>query len=301
MIWARSHQWDDSTNAREVVTAWLARHRERLRTASAHPSVAAAELADIASAMAWDVEDYTGAQRYGVLAARWAHTAGDDALAAAALASLTYQLLDRNRAAQALELTRFAQYATRHSLGPALRAALATSEAWACLVAGQEKAFQRLTAFAQDCRAERDPIDTIRTPAGRSLRSGELARLIGPRRRVPGPAELHRILGAGYRGLPCDRPQVLGWAQDAAGRALRAEGSVRDQVFELITMARVELQLDEPEQAAALIDEALPHARPWVQGRVGARLRDFRHESAPFTGLAAIREINEAIDALVHH
>lgn len=298
--WARAHQWDDAPTAREVVTAWLARHRDRLDTASARVYLAAAELADIASAMAWDVEDIAAAHHYGILAARWAHAAGDDALAAAVLASLAYQYLDRNRASEALELTRFAQYAARHSLGPALHAALATREAWAQLVLGDERAFRRLTAFAEDCRQEPDPIDAIHVPAGRSLRAAELACLIGPRRRVPGPADLHRVVGAGYRGLDCGRPQVLHRAQDHVGRSLRASTSGRDQVFEMVTLARVQLLLDEPEQAAGLITTAAPQAEPWVAGRIGSRLRDFRHESARFASVPAIREANDAIGALMH-
>jgi len=300
VIWARAHQWDDVTPAPAAVMGWIARHRDRLRGASTRTYVAAAELADMASAMAWDVEDHSAAREYGVLAARWAHSGGDDALVAATLASLAYQYLDQNRPVEALELTRFAQYAARHSLSPALEAALATRQAWAQLILGEEKAFRRLSVFANDCLSEPDPINTAATPAGRTLRSANRACVIGPRRRVPGPAELHKIVGAGYRDLPPGDSLSTGWAHDSVGRWLPPPTAAPDQIFEMITIARVLLLLDEPEKAADIVITTLPRAKPWAAGRVGSRLCDFRHESARFSALPTIRNAADAIGEMVH-
>lgn len=80
--------------ARSAVVAQLNAHTRRLRAApqgtpeTVRAFRVGANLADIAASMAWDAGEHAPAQRYFVLSAQFAHVAGDDALAAVALASL---------------------------------------------------------------------------------------------------------------------------------------------------------------------------------------------------------------------
>ncbi|MGC7100587.1 hypothetical protein ACPZ19_38410 [Amycolatopsis lurida] len=227
--------WHSTRGAvsRPTVAAQLSAHVARLRPA---PQDAAetlrgfrigAELADIAATMAWDAGEHRTAQRYFVLAAQLAHTAGDDALAAVALASLARQCFDLERPADGLEVVQLAQYGIRRSATPRLRAVLATREAWAYAQQGDARAFQRAVGLAEDYHAEgirdRDAI----TPTARSLDAAELAGVIGAR----------------YRDLARYDPQHARRAQDYIGRALelRDPGRMRNRAFDLVGLARAHL------------------------------------------------------------
>jgi hypothetical protein len=277
--------------SRQAVIVQLAAHVRRLRAAphgtpeSLRAFRIGAELADIAATMSWDASEHVLAQRYFVLAAQLAHSAGEVVLAAVALASLARQCFDLGRPAEGLEVVQLAQYGTRNCATPRLRAVLATREAWAYALQGDARAFRRAVVLAEDYHCDGlDELD-LRTPSTRSLDE----------------AELDGVIGARYRDLARHDPKHARIAQYYIGRALerRPAERARNRVFDLVGLARAHLITREPDRAAELIHNALPTAVNWVSGRVGARLRDFHREAAAFTAVAEVRDARDAIAGLV--
>ncbi|MCG8918739.1 hypothetical protein L6E12_23440 [Actinokineospora sp. PR83] len=154
----RSWHSANAVLARSAVIAQLHSHMGGLRTApQGTPSTCrafrvGAELADIVASMAADATEPVTAQRYFVLAVQLAHVAGDDALAAVTLASLARQCFDQGSPDDGLEMVQLAQYTTRRTATPRLRALLATRVAYARQ--GQSKAFLRTVAVAEDHHSE---------------------------------------------------------------------------------------------------------------------------------------------------
>ncbi len=285
--------WHSSCVAltRPAVIAQLDAHVRRLRNApqgtpeSLRAFRIGAELADVTATMSWDAGEHALAQRCFVLAAQLAHVAGEDMLAAVALASLARQCFDLGRPADGLEVVQLAQYGTRNCATPRLRAVLATREAWAHALRGDARAFRRAAGLAEDHHSEGTCEPDLRTPSTRSLDAAELAGVIGAR----------------YRDLARYDTKYARSAQDYIGRALelRDAGRVRNRVFGLVGLARTHLITREPDRAAELVEEALPAAATWVSGRVGVRLRDFHREATVFAGVAAVRAVRDAVAGLV--
>lgn len=287
----RTWHTSNGTLARTAVVAQLNTHTGRLRRApQGTPETLrafriGAELADIAASMTWDAGQHSTAQRYFILSAQLAHAAGDDALAAVALASLARQCYDLGRPQDGLEIVQLAQYGTRRTATPRLRAVLATREGWAYAQSGDARAFRRTVGLAEDYHAEGTRDSDAVTPSARSLDAAELAGVIGAR----------------YRDLARYDPKHARKAQEYIGRALRLRdpGRVRNRVFDLIGLARTHLITGEPERAAELVTGALPLAGSWVTGRVGTKLREFHREAVPFAAVPAVRASREAISELV--
>jgi hypothetical protein len=277
--------------SRPTVIAQLGAHVRRLRAAPQDTPETlrafriGAELADIGATMSWDAGEHGAAQRYFVLATQLAHLAGDDALAAVALASLARQCFDLGRPDDGLEVVQLAQYGTRNCATPRLRAVLATREAWAYALRGEARAFRRAVGIAEDHHSEGVRELDLRTPSTRSLDE----------------AELTGVIGARYRDLARHDPQHARTAQDYIGRALhlRHADRARNRVFDLVGLARAHLITREPDQAAELIRAALPAAATWSTGRVGARLLDFHREAAVFAAAPGMRDARDAIAELV--
>lgn len=289
---AHLREWHRSNGglARSAVIAQLNAHTRRLREApqdtpeTRRAFRVGAELADIAATMTWDAGSHGSAQRYFVLAAQLAHAAGDDALAAVALASLARQCYDLGRPADGLDVVQLAQYGTRRTATPRLRAVLATREAWAYAQTGDARAFRRAVGLAEDYHAEGPRERDAATPSARSLDAAELAGVIGAR----------------YRDLARYDRRHARAAQDYIGRALelRDASRVRNRAFDLIGLARTHLITREPDRAAELIGQAVPLAGAWSAGRVGAKLRDFHREAAPYATVPAVRQAREAVAEL---
>jgi hypothetical protein len=277
--------------SRSAVIAQLNTHAKRLRAApQGTPATQRAfrigsELADIAATMAWDASEHSTAQRYFILAAQLAHAAGDNALAAVVLASLARQCFDLGRPDDGLEVVQLAQYRTRRSATPRLRAVLATREAWAYAQQGDARAFRRAVGLAEDYHAEGMHDLDARTPTTRTLDEAELAGVIGAR----------------YRDLAQFDGRHARTAQSYIARALelRHPSQTRNRVFDLIGLARAHLVSRDPARASELINTALPIVSPWVSGRVGIKLKDFQREAAPYAATPAVRDVREAIKHLV--
>jgi hypothetical protein len=287
----RSWHTRNGTLARTAVVAQLNTHTRRLREApQGTPETLrafriGAELADISASMTWDVGLHSTAQRYFILSAQLAHAAGDDALAAVALSSLARQCFDLGRPDDGLEIVQLAQYGTRRTATPRLRAVLATREGWAYAQLGDARAFRRSVGLAEDHHSEGARDVDMLTPSARSLDAAELAGVIGAR----------------YRDLArCDSKHARK-AQEYIGLALKLRDTsrVRNRVFDLIGLARSYLITREPERAAELISGALPQAESWSGGRVGTKLWDFHREAAPFAAVPAVRQCREAISELI--
>jgi hypothetical protein len=273
--------------SRPAVIAQLGAHVRRLRAApeSLRAFRIGAELADIAATMSWDAGENALAQRYFVLAAQLAHVAGEDMLAAVALASLARQCFDLGRPDDGLEVVQLAQYGTRRCATPRLRAVLATREAWAYALRGDTRAFRRAAGLAEDYHGEGTCELDLRAPSTRSLDGAELA----------------GVLGARYRDLARHDTKHARTAQDYISRALelRHADRTRNRVFDLVGLARAHLITREPDRAAELIRDALPDVTTWISGRVGARLRDFHREAAVFAAVPEMRDARDAIAELV--
>jgi hypothetical protein len=273
---------------RKAVVAQLSELSERLRTVpsgslTTRVTVATARLAETAASMSWDAGAHRAAQRYYVIAVQLAKLAGDDALAAVALAALGRQCYDLNRPGDGLEVVQLAQFGTRRTSSARLRSMLSTREAWAYAQRGEVQAFHRATGLAQDFYSEATDAEPCRW-----VRTFDLA-------------ELHGVIGARFRDLAHHDPKQACHAQDHINQALelRDPGRLRNRAFDLIGLARSYLIAAEPEQAGAIIGEALPIARQWSPGRVGVKLADFYRESEQFSAVPAIRDAREAIHDMI--
>jgi hypothetical protein len=174
--------------ARKAIVAQLSELGDRLRDAPSGPmttrvTLTAAQLAQTAASMSWDAGVHHAAQRYYVLSVRLAKAARDDALAAVVLAALARQCYDLKRPADGLEVVQLAQYGTRRSATPRMRAMLFTREAWAYAQRGELQEFHRASGLAQEYYAEADETEPCRW-----VRNFDLA-------------ELHGVIGARLRDL----------------------------------------------------------------------------------------------------
>ncbi|WP_327140421.1 helix-turn-helix domain-containing protein [Nocardia sp. NBC_01327] len=305
--WARGLQWSESTPPRRAVIDWLEANLPRLHQLSpgagrAEQALrAGAELADIAAAMSWDIEDTDSARRYYLGSARLAHIAGDASLVAAALAGLAMQYLDQGRPADGLEVAQLAQYVARRSASPRLRGTLAHLQATAYGIVGDTTAFERETAYATECHLEAAASPPADTPVDRSLTALNLSFLLGPRRTWPSRGRQSELLGPSYRHLVATRPRLAGAAFGMDRTPL--PGNIVPPVMTVTSTARLHLMLGEPDRAAELAGVALELAGPRAGGRTAARLRDFQHESLEFAAASAdIREVRTAIaDITINH
>lgn len=273
---------------RKAIVAQLSALSERLR--NAQPSsplttralIIASRLAETAASMSWDAGVQRDAQRYYLLAVQLAKVAGDDELASVALAALSRQCYDLGQAGDGLEIIQLAQYGTRRTATPRLRAMLATREGWAYAQRGEVQAFHRTVGLAQDHFAEATAEPT------RWVESFDAA-------------ELHGVIGARFRDLALHDPAQARHAQDHIGQALelRDPNRTRNRAFDLIGLARSHLISADAEYAATLIGEALPLAQRWATGRVGIKLADFHRESAPFDSVPLVRDARSAILDLI--
>lgn len=298
--WARGLQWSESSPPRRTVIDWLEANLPRLQQLSSGTDRsermlrAGAELADIAAAMSWDVEDTESARRYYLGSARLAHAAGDAGLVAAALAGLAMQYLDLGRPEDGLEVAQLAQFVARRSATPRLRGTLAHLQATAYGIVGDTMAFERETAYAAECHLEAAANPPADTAVDRSLTALNLSFLLGPRRTWPGRGRQSELLGPSYRHLVANRPQLA----DAAFGMDRTPLSTNiiEPAMTVTSAARLHLMLGEPDRAAELAGVALTLAGPRAGGRTAARLRDFQHESLAFAEASAdIRAVRTAI------
>ncbi len=162
---------------------------------------------------------------------------------------------------------------------PALRAMLATREAWAHAQQGRTYAFHRAVDAAQDTFADHTPAAEPRWLRGLD------------------EAELAGTIGARFRDLAHHDPSQARHATDHIGRALalRSPDRPRNRAMDLIGLARVHLLTGEPEHACVLVTDALPlldHRHP---GRLTRKLGDFDREAARYADVPTVRDTRDQL------
>ncbi|UNO43799.1 hypothetical protein [Streptomyces sp. MST-110588] len=223
----------------------------------------AAELAELAGWMSYDVGLQPTAQKYFVLALHASKEAGDRPLGSYVLSSMSRQMIHLDRPDDALELIHLAQYGSRETATPRTQAMLYAMEARAYAGMGQPGKVKRAVRMAEDTFAD--------------VQTGE-----------PEPdwirffseAELNAENAHSYRDLAYvagRSPTYASLARPVMERAVQLFGEddehQRSYALNLIGMATVHLLEQEPEQCAVLARQAIPLARKVRSERVNTRLR----------------------------
>jgi hypothetical protein len=224
----------------------------------------AAELAELAGWMSYDVGLQPSAQKYFVLALHAAKEAGDRPLGSYILSSMSRQMIHLGRPDDALELIHLAQYGSRDCASPRTQAMLYAMEARAYANMGQPGRCKRAVRMAEDTFAdaadwdEPDP-DWIRffseaeLYAENSHSFRDLAYVAG---RSPAYASLAE---------PLMQKAVELFADDTEHQ--------RSYALNLIGMATVHLLRREPEQGVQYARRAMGIAGKVRSERVNTRIR----------------------------
>ncbi|MFF4329302.1 hypothetical protein ACFYZT_22675 [Streptomyces sp. NPDC001591] len=225
----------------------------------------AAELAELAGWMSYDVGLHPTAQKYFVLALHAAKEAGDKPLGSYILSGMSRQMIHLGRPEDALELIHLAQYGSRDCAGPRTQAMLYAMEARAYANMGQPSRCKRAVRMAEDTFGdvgfggdEPEP-DWIRFFSEAEL-NGENSHSYRDLAYVAGRSPTYASLAE-----PVMERAVELFAKDGEHQ--------RSYALNLIGMATVHLLQREPEQAAVLVDQALDVARKVRSERVNTRLR----------------------------
>lgn len=232
-----------------------------------------AELAKIAGSMAFDAGLHPVAQLHYVTAVRMAKAGGHNSFGAVTLAAIARQSFDLDAARDGLEVVALAQQGTRHTATPALRAMLATRQAWGHAQRGEVHAFERAVGDAEQAHADVAPDAEPRWLHGLD------------------DAELAGVIGARYRDLARHDRRHARRAVTYTGRALamRDPSRVRNRAFDLVSLARVHLLTGEHDQAVATVRQALPLLDARRPGRLARKLADWHREAAPFASVSVVR------------
>ncbi|GAA3994693.1 hypothetical protein OG252_16490 [Streptomyces sp. NBC_01352] len=224
----------------------------------------AAELAELAGWMSYDVGLQPTAQKYFVLALHAAKEAGDKPLGSYILSSMSRQMIHLGRPEDALELIHLAQYGSRDCASPRTQSMLYAMEARAYANMGQPGKCKRAVRMAEDTFADADEWDE------------------------PDPdwigffseAELYGENSHSYRDLAYvagRSPTYASLAEPLMQRAVElfAEDSdhQRSYALNLIGMATVHLLQREPERSAQLASKAMLEAKKVRSERVNTRIR----------------------------
>ena len=119
----------------------------------------AAELAELAGWMSYDIGLQPTAQKYFVLALHAAKEAGDRPLGSYVLSSMSRQMIHLGRPDDALELIHLAQYGSRDCASPRTQSMLYAMEARAYANMGQPGKCKRAVRMAEDTFADADEWD----------------------------------------------------------------------------------------------------------------------------------------------
>ncbi|MCK8677076.1 MULTISPECIES: hypothetical protein [Streptomyces] len=224
----------------------------------------AAELAQLAGWMSYDVGLQPTAQKYFVLALHAAKEAGDKPLGSYILSAMSRQMIHLGRPEDALELVHLAQYGSRESATARTQAMLYAVEARAYANMGQPGKCKRAVRMAEDTFSdagfdgEPDP-DWIRFFSEAEL-NAENAHSYRDLAYVAGRSPTYASLAE-----PVMAKAVELFAKDGDHQ--------RSYALNLVGMATVHLLQREPEQATALAETALTVARRVRSERVTNRLR----------------------------
>ncbi|KUO07635.1 hypothetical protein [Streptomyces sp. DSM 15324] len=224
----------------------------------------AAELAELAGWMSYDVGLQPTAQKYFVLALHAAKEAGDRPLGSYILSSMSRQMIHLGRPEDALELIHLAQYGSRDCASPRTQSMLYAMEARAYANMGQPGRCKRAVRMAEDTFADADEWDE---PDPDWIRFFSEAELYGE--------NSHSFRDLAY--VAGRSPAYASLAEPLMQKAVRlfADDSdhKRSYVLNLIGMATVHLLRQEPEQSAVLAAQAMQEAKKVRSERVNTRIR----------------------------
>ncbi|MFD5265974.1 hypothetical protein [Streptomyces sp. NPDC058335] len=224
----------------------------------------AAELAELAGWMSYDVGLQPTAQKYFVLALHAAKEAGDRPLGSYVLSSMSRQMIHLGRPEDALELIHLAQYGSRDCASPRTQSMLYAMEARAYANMGQPGRCKRAVRMAEDIFADADDWDE---PDPDWIRFFSEAELYGENSHSF--RDLAYVAGRSptYASLaePLMQKAVDLFAKDAEHQ--------RSYALNLIGMATVHLLRQEPEQSAVLAAQAMKAAKKIRSERVNTRIR----------------------------
>ncbi|MER6467810.1 transcriptional repressor NsdA [Streptomyces collinus] len=224
----------------------------------------AAELAELAGWMSYDVGLQPTAQKYFVLALHAAKEAGDKPLGSYILSSMSRQMIHLGRPDDALELIHLAQYGSRDCAGPRTQSMLYAMEARAYANMGQPGKCKRAVRMAEDTFAEADEWDE---PDPDWIRFFSEAELYGENSHSF--RDLAYVAGRSpaYASLaePLMQRAVELFAKDAEHQ--------RSYALNLIGMATVHLLQREPERSTDFASQAMEIARKVRSERVNTRIR----------------------------
>ncbi len=249
----------------------------------------AAELAELAGWMSYDVGLQPNAQKYFVLALHAAKEAGDKPLGSYILSSMSRQMIHLGRPDDALELIHLAQYGSRDCATPRTQAMLYAMEARAYANMGQPGKCKRATRMAEDAFSDAG-FDGEPEP--------DWIRFFSE-------AELHAENAHSYRDLAYvagRSPTYASLAEPLMRRAVdlfeKDEEHQRSYALNLIGMATVHLLKKEPEQSTALAQQALKVARKVRSERVNTRLRKTVDTAArDFADVAEVTDLTDLLTA----
>lgn len=224
----------------------------------------AAELAELAGWMSYDVGLQPNAQKYFVLALHAAKEAGDKPLGAYVLSSMSRQMIHLGRPDDALELLHLAQYGSRDCATARTQAMLYAMEARAYAGMGQPGKCKRAVRMAEDTFADAG-LDGEPEP--------DWIRFFSE-------AELHAENAHSYRDLAYvagRSPMYASLAEPLMERAValfREDGDhQRSYALNLVGKASVHHLKREPEHLAQPVSAAVDVACKVRSERVNTRLR----------------------------
>ncbi|WP_037677571.1 hypothetical protein [Streptomyces griseus] len=224
----------------------------------------AAELAELAGWMSYDVGLQPTAQKYFVLALHAAKEAGDKPLGSYVLSSMSRQMIHLGRPEDALELIHLAQYGSRDCASPRTQAMLYAMEARAYANMGQPGRCKRAVRMAEDSFADADDWDEP---------DPDWIRFFSE-------AELHGENSHSFRDLAYvagRSPTYASLAEPLMRRAVELfaddKEHQRSYALNLIGMATVHLLQREPEQGTVPAVQAMQIAKKVRSERVNTRIR----------------------------
>ncbi|MEV0783068.1 hypothetical protein AB0I52_08785 [Streptomyces sp. NPDC050423] len=224
----------------------------------------AAELAELAGWMSYDVGLQPTAQKYFVLALHASKEAGDKPLGSYVLSSMSRQMIHLGRPDDALELIHLAQYGSRDCATARTQAMLYAMEARAYANMGQPSKCKRAVRMAEDTfldagiDGEPEP-DWIRFFSDAEL-NGENSHSYRDLAYVAGRSPTYASLAE-----PVMRKAVQLFGED--------DEHQRSYALNLIGLATVHLLKREPEESTVLAEKALRVAKKVRSERVNTRLR----------------------------
>ncbi|MGW6642743.1 transcriptional repressor NsdA [Streptomyces iakyrus] len=224
----------------------------------------AAELAELAGWMSYDIGLQPTAQKYFVLALHAAKEAGDRPLGSYVLSSMSRQMIHLGRPDDALELIHLAQYGSRDCASPRTQSMLYAMEARAYANMGQPGKCKRAVRMAEDTFAEADEWDE---PDPDWIRFFSEAELYGE--------NSHSYRDLAY--VAGRSPTYASLAEPLMNRAVQLfaedDEHQRSYALNLIGMATVHLLQREPERSTGFATEAMQVAKKVRSERVNTRIR----------------------------